>query len=273
LIVDRHSDIEDDCVWRHGVVLRTPNQGGARALLRGDDYDRTLTLWITGKGLEHYFSVLYDKIKTILYPMKHLDYEELILLPITARLDGDLGLTDKEPWARWDNVLNAYLDGDPFYREAGVKYDLKKVLGIVSKSRLSDWAAEPSRSLHFHQHYAEKHYVDNKFINKGQAGAIGPDAKAEGNTFQQITLNSDNLDFPKLATELRVLLEAMKKQEGAVEHFQALNAVEQAEEAAKQQDAPKLLEHLKTAGDWTFKVATGIGTGLAVAALRQAMQL
>jgi hypothetical protein len=88
LIVARHADIDGEKVWRHGVLLYTKAQGGARALLRGDAYDRTLTIWISGRGLEHYFSVLYDEVRKVLQTMPELPREELIRLPAAARLAG-----------------------------------------------------------------------------------------------------------------------------------------------------------------------------------------
>jgi hypothetical protein len=260
-------------VWRHGVVLATRQLGGARALLRGDDYDRTLTVWITGQGLEHYFGVLYDKAKAIINTMPELPCEELIRLPVWARLDGEPGLGGRaEPWARWDNVLHASLEGDPFYREGGVKYDLQKVLGIMAESQRKALAAGWGRPWHIDKLFMG-HDMGNTFINNGQAGAMGDNAKAEGNTFQQLALHSADLDLPKLAEELGRLLVAMKAEAQSVEHYQALASVATAAECAKQQEVPRLLEHLQAGGRWALDLATKIGTPVAIEALKRAMGL
>ena len=104
----------------------------------------------------------------------------------------------------------------------------------------------------------------------GQVGAVGREAKSEKNTFQQVSLNSSS-DLSKLAEELTLLLAGMKNQPDAIDHFEELTVVKQAQEAAQQQDKPKLLEHLKSAGQWTFKVATDIGVNLAAEVIKKTM--
>ena len=53
----------------------------------------------------------------------------------------------------------------------------------------------------------------------------------------------------------------------------ALAQIAQAEISAKSNDGPAMLEHLRQAGAWALDVAKSVGAGLAVAALKSAMNL
>jgi Pentapeptide repeats (8 copies) len=103
----------------------------------------------------------------------------------------------------------------------------------------------------------------------GQAGAVGPGAHAEKNTFQQIQAG---IDLPKLADELGRLRGAMKDEAtGAREQDKAIGVVADAEEAAARGDGPAALQYLKSAGEWTLGIAEKIGVGVAIEALTRAM--
>lgn len=103
----------------------------------------------------------------------------------------------------------------------------------------------------------------------GQAGAVGPDARAHDNIFQQI---QGGLDLIKLAEELARLRGALRQEpEGPPEREEAIGAVAAAEKAARQSDGPAALRHLKAAGGWALGVAEKVGEPLAVEALKRAM--
>jgi hypothetical protein len=105
----------------------------------------------------------------------------------------------------------------------------------------------------------------------GQAGAVGPGAHAEKNTFQQIQAGA-GIDLPKLAEELGRLRNAMKGEgTGTREQDKAIVAVADAEEAATRGDGQAVLQYLKSVGEWTLGVAEKIGVALAVEALKRAM--
>ena len=103
----------------------------------------------------------------------------------------------------------------------------------------------------------------------GQAGAVGPGAHTEKNTFQQI---QGGIDLPKLAEELGRLRAAMKGETtGTREQDKAIGVVADAEEAATKGDGPAALQYLKSAGKWTLGIAEKIGVDLAVEALKKEM--
>lgn len=106
----------------------------------------------------------------------------------------------------------------------------------------------------------------------GQAPAVGPGAHAHDMTFNQIWNEvKESVDLPKLAGELAVLREQMKKGGTTVEHDAALGDVSKAEQAAKAGDGAKTLEHLKSAGKWALDAATKIGTSLAAEMLKKSL--
>ncbi len=84
-------------------------------------------------------------------------------------------------------------------------------------------------------------------ISGGQIGAVGQSASASGNIFQQIT------------PELSRLHEAMRNAAANPAQNAAADEVAKAEQAAKQQNEPKMRQHLKKAGKFAVDCAQKIG--------------
>ena len=116
--------------------------------------------------------------------------------------------------------------------------------------------------------------MGDKYEIQGQAGAVGPGAHAHDIIFNQVWNQlSREIDIANLTEELTVLRKAMKKDAETLEHDTAVGEIAVAETAAKANDGPKALEHLKKAGKWAFGVAEKIGTTLAAEALKKALGL
>src|SRR5262245_52633413 len=106
----------------------------------------------------------------------------------------------------------------------------------------------------------------------GQAGAVGPNAHAHDMTFNQIGSRIEqSMDVTKLASELEVLRQALKKEATTEEHDVAVVDVGKAKKAAEAKDSAKLAESLKSAGKWALDVATKIGVSLATEAIKHSM--
>ncbi|MCC3767848.1 hypothetical protein [Streptomyces sp. UNOC14_S4] len=112
---------------------------------------------------------------------------------------------------------------------------------------------------------------DNTYNISGQAGAVGPDARADHNIFNQQQQNGFTLDLPALATELASLRMAMKAEATAPEHDATVGAVAQAEVAAKKGDKAGTLAALKSSGEWALIMARKIGTEIAALAIAHAV--
>jgi uncharacterized protein YjbI with pentapeptide repeats len=107
----------------------------------------------------------------------------------------------------------------------------------------------------------------------GQAGAVGPNAHAHDNTFNQLVNQfNQSIDLSALAKELSELRQAIKdKQDSSPQADIALVKVAEAEIAAGEKDTAKVIEHLKAAGKWTMDFAGEIGKDVVVAVIKQAM--
>lgn len=123
------------------------------------------------------------------------------------------------------------------------------------------------------QIYIEEQIMGDKY-NVGQAGAVGPNSHAHDMNFNQIWMQLDEeYDLEKLADELSILRLAMKEKSTQPDHDIAIGEVSYAENAAREGDGPKSLEHLKKAGSWAFDIATKIGVTVAATALKLSLGL
>jgi hypothetical protein len=142
------------------------------------------------------------------------------------------------------------------------------------KDALTKIADSPRQEIHYHR---PRGRIEGPAMSRdtynipGQAGAVGPGAKARNNTFQQIQAGTD-IDLPKLADELGRLRAAMKGETtGTREQDKAIGVVADAEEAATKGDCPAVLQYLKSAGQWTLGIAEKIGVPLAIEVLKRAI--
>jgi len=106
------------------------------------------------------------------------------------------------------------------------------------------------------------------YNNSGQAGAIGPNAQATGNTFVQSRGVDENVDLAVLAQELGRLRTEMRGKATTAEQDVAVADVAKAEAAATKGDRKAIAEHLKSAGKWALDIASKIGVNLATSVLK-----
>jgi hypothetical protein len=104
----------------------------------------------------------------------------------------------------------------------------------------------------------------------GQAGAVGPFSSAQNISFNQIWSQvGSGVDLVNLARELGQMRTEMRKTaQGDPEQDLAVAEIAHAEIAAKSNDGPGALEHLRKAGSWALDVAKSIGAGVAVLAIK-----
>ena len=103
---------------------------------------------------------------------------------------------------------------------------------------------------------------------------MGPNAKASQMTFQQIwNAGQGDINLGTLAQELPALRTAMRKEAAEPAHDKAVAAVAEAEEAAKDNDGPGVMEQLHKAGKWAWEMASKLGLNVATEALKKALGL
>ena len=108
----------------------------------------------------------------------------------------------------------------------------------------------------------------------GQSGAVGRNATASGNTFNQIwRQHGGSIDLEKLAGELETLRSEMRSKASTADHDIAIGSIAAAQSSAEHRDGPAALSHLKNAGRWALEVGTKIGTNVATAAIKSALEI
>lgn len=112
------------------------------------------------------------------------------------------------------------------------------------------------------------------YVNQGTAGAMGDNATNYGTSQQFIqAVPSSDIDMQALVAELVRLKSQLLSDATNSEHYHAVAEIESAKTAAEESDQVAVMRHLKAAGQWTLEVATKIGTSVAVAALKAALNL
>lgn len=111
--------------------------------------------------------------------------------------------------------------------------------------------------------------MGDRYAVQGQVGAMGPNANAHDITFNQIwNQTMSKVDLPTLAAELARLRVTLRTRAETPDEDRIVADVGQAELSAKAGDGPAALRHLRSAGKWALGVATSIGVGMAVAAIK-----
>jgi hypothetical protein len=107
----------------------------------------------------------------------------------------------------------------------------------------------------------------------GQAGAVGDGAVANQPVFVQKAADPLVNELPALAAELRALRAAMAREAQTDDQFGSLGEIDAAIGAAEKGDSEETKGRLSQAGGWAVGIATSIGSGLALAALKSALGL
>lgn len=110
---------------------------------------------------------------------------------------------------------------------------------------------------------------------KGVSVGVGRNASGTVTEINQLWAEAgvSKIDLESLATELTTLRAAIREKGDSVEHDLALAEIAKAETAARSQDGPAALKHLRAAGKWTLEIATEIGAHVAAAAIGVALGL
>ncbi|ANJ10388.1 ATP-binding protein [Streptomyces sp. BPPL-273] len=114
--------------------------------------------------------------------------------------------------------------------------------------------------------------VSNYNFSGSQIGAVGDQASASNNTFQQFSATSGS-DLASLASELGKLSSALRQRPAEERDEAALAEIDAAAVAAAEGDEAKTRGHLARAGQWALTAATAVGAGVAAAWIEGAIGL
>ncbi|MGB2862610.1 MAG: hypothetical protein WBC05_04720 [Sedimentisphaerales bacterium] len=109
----------------------------------------------------------------------------------------------------------------------------------------------------------------------GQVGAQGPHAHAHDMTFNQLWNNCQkDVNLQVLANELELIRKKIASQAGdSAEAAVAGGEIAKAELAAKKDDGPSVMQHLKSAGNWALDFATSVGSSLVAEVIKKSMDM
>lgn len=114
--------------------------------------------------------------------------------------------------------------------------------------------------------------MGDKYVTKGQIGAVGPNAHVHDINFNQIWQQEGNsINLEKLAGELSQLREHLRGNVAQPEHDVAIGAIANAEVAALEGNGPETMSWLSKSGKWALDAATKIGVGVAMAAIKSSL--
>jgi hypothetical protein len=104
---------------------------------------------------------------------------------------------------------------------------------------------------------------DKNIFNNSQIGAVGSKAKATKNKFQQNNYTiPEDINYDSLIQELTKLKDNLKSNANSPEEFKAISEVVEAENAAKEKNGNKVVQHLLNGGKWVLNTAKDIGVGV-----------
>ncbi len=113
---------------------------------------------------------------------------------------------------------------------------------------------------------------EKNFNVGGQVGVQGSNVQVTD--FKQVwNEHASDIDLGTLAEQLGKLRAAMRDQGDGPDHDIAAGDVAAAEKAAKANDGPTALKHLKKAGQWALDVGTKAVLPVATEAIKKAMGL
>lgn len=128
-IVKMHRDISSQTVWRSGVLLEDKSSFNARALVRADNEDKKIYLYVNGKDRRGYLSILRYYLNEIHSGFEKLEYQERVPLPDNPKIS--IG---------YEDLLLRIEDGEKSFRPEGAKkkYDLLELYGTINAATTAE---------------------------------------------------------------------------------------------------------------------------------------
>ncbi|OHA09327.1 MAG: hypothetical protein A3A44_03425 [Candidatus Sungbacteria bacterium RIFCSPLOWO2_01_FULL_60_25] len=151
-------------------------------------------------------------------------------------------------------VQAALVDGDILRLPRGNVCLAPRLKGQVPTVEPHEAVPNPSAEVSFEQY--------NVY---GQAGAVGHQASAHDNVFNQAW------DLRQVAGELAKLRSVLKSEAVTLEQDVAVGAIAEAEVAAKEGNGGRMLAAAKRAGVWALERAQDIGTSVAADVIKKSL--
>jgi len=269
LMVRLNEMIDNNVVWQKGVIFA---QGGARALVIEKETTKEglkiIEIALNGQPdkRKEILTLIRNEIKAIQSSsFPNLPYAEMV--PCNCRLCAS---SHTPEYYEYEGTLLNLLKIAQSQKQKAVKQcnrsgEMVDILGLIDAVyNIKTDAANRQQIIIEGDCYMGDHYEQVQ-------GIMGKKVHAHHNTFNQTNYNAENIniDHITLESELKRLIEALRKEAATPEQFQALAETAQAEQANKDKDKPKLLAHLKKGGQWVLDTAVKIGVPVATEVLKR----
>jgi hypothetical protein len=168
-----------------------------------------------------------------------------------------------------------HFENAPFSLKKIMSFELNKtdIKGFPTDYHLDhylDNSVQGQEKLSFYYNQINIEIVEKKQIIKDSTNVIiVGDNSNVSHISQHQNIAAKDIDLQSLAAEIEKLRIAAKKESTTLEHDFEIGNLAAAEAAARAGDQPKALSLMAKAGKWTLDIATKIGVGLAVAAIKQ----
>ncbi|WP_353570313.1 COR domain-containing protein [Candidatus Albibeggiatoa sp. nov. BB20] len=125
-IVKRNTDILNQLQWRTGVVLYDKTHQ-ATAVIKADNEDRNIQIWVTGQQKRDYFATIRKTLSDLHNEFEKLNVIELVPLP-------DKDKREQTVYVEYEELIGLYLDNETIFRSGKLrkKYNIRQLLdGII----------------------------------------------------------------------------------------------------------------------------------------------
>ena len=259
-IVGMNASIYQNTNWRKGVVLEYEG-GRNKALVRADLEDRKIYVHVDGNDPTRrtYLGVIRAELQRIHASISGLAVQQKVSIAGYPGVAVD-----------YYHLLTLEQLGEETFVPEGLmeRVNVKQLLdGVVSpeerRELRREGGAERGGDVHYH---AEKMYFTRDRYSAEQVAAQGPRASAAHVSFTQSWGEiRDEVDLQNLPAQLAELQNQLKLLASEPEDYDSIGNVARAENAARQNDGPGMLQHLASAGSFALNLGTKVGAELAVA--------
>lgn len=142
-IVKMHRDIAGELRWRTGVVLHDDKAFHSTAVIKADERDEKIYIYVTGEQKRDYFSTIRKTFGDINDSFKKLEARELVPLP-----DND------EITIEYEELIGYELEGRDEYFIGKLRkgYGVKKLLNGIEKEEERSMKTEGGDKINIHIH-------------------------------------------------------------------------------------------------------------------------
>ncbi|WP_353572255.1 COR domain-containing protein [Candidatus Albibeggiatoa sp. nov. BB20] len=143
-MVKRHKDILNQLHWRTGVVLHNQNYQ-ATAIIKADNKDAHIQIWVTGQQKRDYFSTIRNTLWEIHDSFEKIPVNEQIPLP-------DKDHKGNTIYVEYQELIGHYLDNEETYYNGKLRkrYNVKQILDGIEDENMTKQQSQKTTHITVH---------------------------------------------------------------------------------------------------------------------------